>query len=122
MPVLVSLAGIAVAVIGLGGVAAPRTLTRILGDWRMLTGLPVTFTLRMVFGFVFVVAAPDCRLPSLVRLVGFVEFGGAAGLLVLGAGRLERFVRWWLQRPNSFVRSWCLAAVALGILLLCAGG
>lgn len=121
VPVLVSLAGLAVAAIGLLGVAAPATLTRFLGNWRVLTRLPVTFTLRIVFGCVFVLAASDCRLPSLVRLVGFLEFGGAAALLVLGAVRLEGFVEWWLQRPASFVRYWCVAAFALGILLLYAG-
>jgi hypothetical protein len=121
LPVLVSLAGLAVAGIGLLGVAAPTHLTRILGSWRVLTGFPVTFVLRIVFGSIFVVAAPDCRLPTLVRVIGFLEFGGAALLLGLGAGRLDRFVEWWLQRPSSFVRCWCLGAFALGISLAYAG-
>jgi hypothetical protein len=57
----------------------------------------------------------------LVCLIGFLEFGGAVALLALGAGRLERFVDWWLQRPSSFVRYWCLGAFALGMVILYAG-
>jgi hypothetical protein len=121
LPVLVSLAGLAVAGIGLLGVTAPTHLSRLLGSWRVLTGLPVTFALRIVFGSIFVAGAPDCRLPTLVRLIGFLEFGGAALLLGLGAGRLDGFVEWWLQRPSSFIRYWCLGAFALGILLVYAG-
>ncbi len=121
LSVLVSLAGLGVAGIGLLGVAAPTKLTRLLGNWRVLIGFPVTLALRIVFGVIFVIAAPDCRLPALVRLVGFLEFGGAVVLLGLGAGRLERFGEWWLQRPSSFVRYWCLAAFAFGIVLLYAG-
>jgi hypothetical protein len=121
LPILVSLAGLAIAGIGLLGVTAPTNLTRLLSNWRVATRLPVTFALRIVFGSIFVIAAPDCRLPTLVRLIGFLEFGGAAVLLGLGVGRLERFVEWWLQRPSSFVRYWCLGAFALGVVLLYAG-
>jgi len=121
LPILVSLVGLAVAGIGLLGVTAPTNLTRLLGNWRVLAGLPVTFAVRIVFGSIFVIAAPDCRLPTLVRLIGFLEFGGAAVLLGLGAARLERFVEWWLQRSSSFVRYWCLGAFTLGMVILYAG-
>lgn len=121
VPMLVSLAGLAVAGIGLFGVAAPTSLQRLLADWRVVTRLPVTLAIRILFGSLFVIAAPDCRLPMVVRLIGFLEFGGAATLLGLGAGRLERFVEWWLRRPSSFVRYWCLGGFALGIVLMYAG-
>ena len=121
LPILVSLVGLAVGGIGLLGVAAPTRFKRLLGDWRVLAGLPVTFALRILFGSIFVIAAPDCRLPVLVLLIGLLEFGGAAVLLGLGAGRLERFVEWWLQRSSSFVRFWCLGAFTLGMVLLYAG-
>jgi hypothetical protein len=121
LPVLVSLAGVAVAGIGLSGVLAPETLRRLLANWRVVTSLPVTVVIRILFGFLFVLAASHCRLPTVVRLIGFLEFAGAAVLLGLGSGRLERFVEWWLQRPSSFVRSWCLGASGLGILLVYGG-
>lgn len=117
----VSLAGLAVAGIGLFGVFVPDTLRRLLRDWRVMTSLRVTVLIRILFGCIFVVAASDCRLPTLVRLIGFLEFASAAMLLALGARRLERFVEWWLQRPSSFVRYWCLGAFGLGLLLVYGG-
>ena len=121
LPVLVSLVGFAVAAIGLLGVAAPTYVTRLLSSWRIFTSFPVTFVLRIVFGAIFVVAAPGCRLPMLVSLIGFLEFGGAALLLGFGAARLDRFVEWWLERPSSFVRYWCLGAFAFGVVVVYAG-
>jgi hypothetical protein len=121
LAVIVSLAGLAVAAIGLLGVAAPAELTNRLARWRVLTRLPMTLGLRVGFGILFLVAAPHCRLPDLVRIVGILELAGAAVLLVAGSGRLDRFVAWWLERSPAFVRCWCSAALALGILLTYSG-
>ena len=59
MAVLVSLAGIGVAGIGLLGVAAPNQLASLLAGWRVFVGLSVTLALRLGFGTLFVVAAPS---------------------------------------------------------------
>jgi hypothetical protein len=120
-PVLVSLAGLATAGIGLFGVAAPTVLKRLLVDWRVMTSLPVTVAIRIIFGLVFVIGAPDCRLPMVIRVIGIVEFASAVMLFGLGAARLERFVEWWLERPSFFVRYWCLGATGLGIVIIYGG-
>jgi hypothetical protein len=118
---IVSLAGVAVAAIGLLGAAAPGQLTKLLAGWRGLTALPVTVVLRVGFGTLFLVAAPHCRLPDFVRMIGVLEFAGAAVLLVLGPARLHGFVAWWLERRPLFIRAWCSAALAFGVLLVYAG-
>lgn len=111
----------AVTAIGLLGVAAPRKMVGLLSSWRIVTGLPVTVSLRIGLGTLFLVAAPACRLPELVRLVGFGELVAAVVLLMFGAGRLRRFVAWWLERPVVFVRCWCSGALVLGVLLVYSG-
>lgn len=121
MAFLVSLAGIGVVGVGLLGVAAPKQLAMILARWRVLTGFPVTLALRLGFGALFIAAAPSCRLSGFVRAIGLFELLGAVGLVTLGAARLEQFVDWWLGRPPPFVRYWCLAALAFGIVLAYAG-
>jgi hypothetical protein len=121
MAALVSFSGVTVALVGLLGVAVPGRLTQLLAEWPALTRLPVTVGLRLGFGTVFLLAAPGCRLPELVLLVGIAEFFGVAVLLVLGSGRLDRFVAWWLAKPLSFVRRWCSAALVFGMLLIYAG-
>ena len=121
LAVTVSLAGLAIAAIGLLGVAAPATLIDFLTRWRVLTRLPVTLGLRVAFGLLFLVAAPHCRLPDLVRVVGILELVGAAVLLVAGPEPLQSFATWWLQRSPAFVRYWCSGALAFGILLAYSG-
>jgi hypothetical protein len=122
LPLLVSLVGLTVAGIGLVGLVAPSKLMRQLRDWRVLTDLPMTLSVRIATAAIFLAAAPDCRVPTLVRLIGILEVGGAVVLLGLGSERLGRFVEWWLERSPSFVRCWCLGASTLGGALLYAGG
>ncbi len=119
--VLVSMAGFAIAAIGLLGVVSPRRLVGLLSGLPFLTGLPLTVAVRICFGSLFVFAAPYCRLPELVRAIGVLEWLGAAVLLILGPDRLGGFVAWWLERSPSFVRIWCTAALALGVVLAVAG-
>jgi hypothetical protein len=118
---VVSLIGVAVAAIGLLGVAAPGQLIALLARSRVVTRLPVTVAVRIGLGMLFLFAAPHCRLPDFVRVMGVLEFASAATLLGLGSARLERFVAWWLERPYSFVRYWCSGALGLGLLLAYAG-
>jgi hypothetical protein len=121
LAVIVSLAGLAVAAIGLLGVAAPAMLIVLLARWRVLTRLPVTLGLRVGFGILFLVAASHCRLPDLVRVVGVLELAGASVLLVAGPERLQSFVTWWLRRSPAFARYWCAGALAFGLLLAYSG-
>ncbi len=78
----------------------------------------MTVVFRIGYGTVFLVGAPYCRLPDVVRLLGVLEFIAAVVLLALGSRQLERFVVWWLEHPPSFVRRWCSGAVAFGLLLV----
>jgi len=120
--ILVSLCGLAIGGVGLLGVVAPTILTRVLSSWRVVIRLPVTLAIRIIFGSIFVIAAPDCRLPAVVSFIGWFEFGFALVLLGLGAGRLDRFGDWWLQQPPSFVRRWCLlGGTPIGVVLVYAG-
>lgn len=122
MAIVVSLAGCSVAAIGLLGVGAPGRLRGLLDRQRTLTAFPMTFGLRIAFGALFLLAAPYCRLPELVRVIGVLELTGAIALLAIGSRRLQVFVDWWLQRPTSFVRYWCVGALMVGAVIFYAGG
>jgi len=118
----VSLVGLFVLAVGAVGFSAPKTLKTVLTARPMLTTLPVTVTLRLLFGAIFLLGAHDCRLPGIIRIVAAVELTSAAVLLATGEQRFGRFVAWWLARPPTFVRLWCLAALTFGVVVIYASG
>ena len=77
--------------------------------------------MRVVLGVVFLVVAPDCRLPLVVQIVGVVSLVAAFGILALGRKRLDAFIGWWLRRSPALFRLWASAAIAFGTLLVYAG-
>jgi len=116
---IVALFGCIVAALGISGVVRPTALIDLVqAAWRTPAGLYGAVGLRVLLGVVLIAAAPDCRFPQAIRILGIVALVAAAGGLVAGFERLQRFAAWWTERPAGFVRAWSLVAVAFGAWLV----
>ena len=119
MTSIVALLGIAVAAMGLLGVVRPGDLMRIVENvWATRTGFHVAIAVRLALGAVLIAAAPDCRFPVAVRVIGVISVVGAAVVAVMGRERLRAFVRWWMAFPAGIIRSWAAFAFAFGAFLV----
>jgi NAD/NADP transhydrogenase beta subunit len=111
--------GIAVALLGVTGLVRPTGLIRFVETaWQSLTGFYLAVAVRLVLGVILIVAAPDCRFPHAVRILGIVSLIAAAATALLGHERLRSFVQWWVGRPAGFIRGWSVVAVAFGCFLV----
>jgi hypothetical protein len=119
MSSIVVVFGAAVGLLGVGGVVRPTGLIRFVEKmWESPTGFRLAIAVRLVLGAVLIVAAPDCRFPQVMRILGIFSLVAAAATAALGHERLRSFVEWWVGRPPVFVRSWSLAALAFGCFLV----
>ncbi len=76
---------------------------------------------RVAIGVLFLLAAPSCRLPVVVQVVGILALIAALAIFLIGRTRLDSFLTWWLGRPQSLIRSWSIVAIGFGALLIYAG-
>ena len=120
MAITVSVLDVVIMLIGVIGFANPRSLIRLLGRWQSPSRFWFAVGIRAVLGAVFLVVAPDCNAPLVVRLVGVVSIVAAIGILVLGRVRLDAFIEWWLRHPGV-LRVSVTGAIAFGALLVYAG-
>jgi len=118
MPYVVACFGVLVVVLGLIGVAWPRHLIGVIVGLPPRVRLYVAVSVRLVLGGVFILAAPDCRFPTAILVIGIIAIVAAVTLALLGADRLESMVRWWAQRSGDVTRWWCVAAVLFGGFLV----
>ena len=121
MPVIVSVLGVVAAIIGLMGLANPESIVVLVEYWRGPTRFRLAIGVRIVLGIVFLIVAPACRLPVLVRAIGVISIVAAIVILIIGQKRLDLFIGWWLTSPPAVVRISGLFAFLFGVLLIYAG-
>jgi hypothetical protein len=121
MAYVVSLFGVLIALIGVVGIVFPGSLIDVIGGWKGRSRFLTAVALRAVMGVVFLMAAPDTRLPVVIQVIGVIAIVAAVAILGLGQTRLDRFIGWWLACPPAVIRISALFAVAFGLLLVYAG-
>jgi hypothetical protein len=118
--IIVSIFGVLIVLVGVVGIANPQRLLRAVeyldGPQRFWLAVIV----RVVLGSVLLVAAPECRLPTVVRIIGVIAIAAALAILLLGRARLDRFIAWWLNR-TALIRFSGIVALPFGILVIYAG-
>ena len=119
MAVLVSLVGVLIATIGVVGLASPHSLIRLVEGWRSPARFWFSVVTRALIGAVFLAVAPDCRVPGVVQVVGWLSMLGAVLLLMIGRTGLDAFIESWLG--PTLIRVAAPMAVAVGALLVYAG-
>lgn len=120
MPIVVSILGALIAILGLVGLVRPSSLAAVVEYWPAPRRFWSAVIVRLVVGTVFLFVAPFCRLPVVIQAFGILGISAAVVLFLLGKTRFDALIAWWLQ---GSVRLRCSAvfAIALGVLLAYAG-
>ena len=107
-----------VFVMGAWGVFAPGSIFAFISGWSSKTGFWLAVLLRLSFGLALWFAAPDTRLPMLLRGLGALAIVMAAALPIVGYDRFRRVIAWWTERSPFVMRLWSLVAVGIGGVVL----
>ncbi len=70
MTFLVAIFGGLILMVGAFGAAVPRKLIDAIAEWRSPSRLYAAVGLRMIFGVILILAAPECRFPMAIRALG----------------------------------------------------
>ena len=120
MAIVVSILGALIALIGVVGITQPQRLISLVEHWNGPSQFTFAVVIRVVLGVVLLVAAPECRLPTVVRVIGWITIVAALSILIIGRARLDSFIAWWLGRPG-LLRLSAILSIAFGVLLIYAG-
>lgn len=107
-----------VFVMGAWGVFAPGSIFAFISGWSSKSGFWLAVLLRLCFGLALWYAAPDTRLPIVLRTLGALAVVSAATLPLVGYERFKRVITWWTNQPHFVMRLWSLLAVAIGGVVL----
>lgn len=119
MFVLLALAvALFIFVMGAWGVFAPGSIFAFISGWSSKSGFWLAILLRLCFGLALWFAAPDTRMPALLRALGALAIVLALVLPLIGYARFERVLEWWMGHSAFVMRLWSLLAMAIGGVVL----
>jgi hypothetical protein len=118
IPYLVALFGVLIVLFSTFGVAAPERLATMMISWSADTRVFVAVGARLVMGVLFLLAAPRCRFPTVIRVLGALALAGAVVLALFGAARVDALVEWWSRLPTIVIRIWCVLGALVGAFIV----
>ena len=111
---------IGAVIMGMGLTIAinPAMFKAMLNFWKTGNRVYVAGVMRLIFGAIFLMAAPHCRLSGVVTILGILVIIGGIMIFVIGPKRILPIFAWWETKPPMVMRFMGLVAVSIGALVL----
>lgn len=119
MNVTIITLGLLISLLGMSGLFSPAPLVRFVNSfWMRPRGLYMAVVIRLFFGAVLIIGAPQTRFPLAIQIIGILAMIGAFALPVIGFQRMQGLLRWWTTRSDNIIRIWSFAVLLFGFFLI----
>ncbi|MCH8142038.1 MAG: disulfide bond formation protein B [Proteobacteria bacterium] len=69
-------------------------------------------------GIVFLLAAPDTRLPTFLTILGFLAIVGGVAVAIMKDAWVNGLVEWWARQAEIILRVWGVLIAILGGVII----
>lgn len=120
LTVIVALLGLLASIAGIAMIARPDRVSDI-ADRALTTS---TFKVgaivlgRIALGIVFLLAAPDTRLPTFLTILGFLAIVRGVALAIMKDAWVNGLVAWWARQAEIVLRVWGVLIAILGGVII----
>jgi hypothetical protein len=119
MTVVVALFGVLITILCLAGLVSPAALRKMFSHLSEQTTWVLAVVVRLAFGTLLLIVADDLRHSFAMTILGWIAIVAAVVVLLIGPERLNRLVRWWLEKlPDSVLRASMVFAIAFGVFFV----
>jgi hypothetical protein len=119
MTLLAKLIGVYIVVMGSLFLLRPKTIRQFIAFWGKGKRLYVVGISRLLIGTVLLLAAPQCRRPWFVFILGIlIILLLSMPYFILGEERLKAMFNRWDKRPAVVIRLMGLICLVIGALLI----
>lgn len=116
---MTKLIGILMACMGIAVVFKPETMKKMVFFWKQDKRIYVAGLLRVIFGSVFLLSAPQAeRFPWVIYFSGVFIFFGAIIIFALGLNKIKAMLDRWDKKPVSVLRYMGILFIAMGALVI----
>ncbi len=117
MQTLALILSLLIVALGTLGLVSPQRVAALARRFLTPGGLYLAAAIRILFGLVFVFAAPIAGAPELVRVIGVISIVAGVMTPLLRVEQHRKVLDWWVARGPLFMRVWSAVALVLGCVL-----
>lgn len=114
MTLIVAALGVLIVLLGLVGLAQPARFRAMFTVMDSRTRFVLAIMIRLAMAALLWWLADDLRHPQVMRVLAVVAVVAAVSVLIIGRQRLDKFIDWWLGRPDGVLRISAVFAAAFG--------
>lgn len=118
MQYLIAIAGGLICLAGLLILIVPEKFRSLMNTWTGQPRFLFAIIVRVIVGAVLLAEAANLKFPTAMKVIGGISIAAAIGILLIGQDRLDRFIAFWMRKPDSLFRVSSVFAIALGAFLI----
>ena len=118
MTLLVAAFGAPICLLGIVGLVQPDRFRSYLGGMDSQLRFVLAIAIRVFMGALLWWLAEDLRHTQVMRVLAAIAIFAAVGILIMGQGRLNKLVDWWLSLSDSLLRVSATFAAVFGAYLV----
>lgn len=118
MFIFAQLLGVFITAAGLAVLLRPQVALTMVAFWEKEQRIYTAGIIRLLFGGILVLSAPDAIIPVTVFLLGILFLISGLLIYVLPEVKIRGMLAWFKARPPIVVRIWGCIACLIGLLLL----
>ena len=118
MTIIVAVLGSLIVLLGLVGLVQPNRFRAMFTAMDSQVRFILAIGIRLAMGALLWWLADELRHPQVIRVLAVIALIAAAVPPIMGRARLDKFIEWWLLRPDSLLRVSALFAAGFGAYLV----
>ena len=118
MKIIIALFGVLICLAGLLILLAPQKFKNLMNSFAGQKRFLFAIIIRIVLGAILLAEATNLKFPFAMKIIGAISIVAAIGILLVGQGRMDRIIDYWMRKPDNFLRSWSVFAIAFGAFFI----
>lgn len=118
MKIVIALFGVLICLGGLVILVAPERFKSVMNSWTGQPRFLFAVIVRVIIGAILLAEAANLKFPLAMKIIGGISIVAAIVILLIGQDRMDRFIDYWMRKPDNFLRIWSVFAFAFGGFLI----
>jgi len=118
MAILAKLIGLIVFLMGIVNFINPKIAKSLMAYFQKGNRIYLAGAIRILFGVVLLLAAPDCRLILVIYVLGILIALAGSVIFIIKPEKIKAMLSKMSTKPDSFVRIMMIMAITIGALIL----